>query len=84
MSKKINCKKIHDSKQTQNKRDEIWKNKIMPQIINRYGELPANAYGDFKRGFKEGFMKECKKNKDKLKSLKLRLYSKRKTRKSMK
>ena len=51
MSKKINCKKIHDSKQTQNKRDEIWKNKIMPQIINRYGELPANAYGDFKRGF---------------------------------
>jgi hypothetical protein len=84
MSKTINCKKIHYSKQIQNKRDEIWKNKIMPQIIKRYGGLPANAYSNFKTGFKEGFMKECKQKNNKLKSFKSRLYSKRKTRKYMK
>ena len=61
MAKTIYCKKIYDSKQIQNKRDEIWKTQIMPQIIKKYGGLPANAYGDFKMGFKQGFMKECKK-----------------------
>jgi hypothetical protein len=81
MAKTIYCKKIYDSKQIQNKRDEIWKTQIMPQIIKKYGGLPANAYGHFKMGFKQGFMKECKQNNNKLKSLKSRLSSKRKTRK---
>jgi len=56
---KSNCTVRYKSKETQAQLENVFKI-WSKQMIKRYGGLPANAWTDFKKGFKRGFMRSCK------------------------
>jgi hypothetical protein len=55
----MNCTARYKSKKTQAEVEKVFKI-WSKQIIQRYGGLPPNAWIDFKKGFKRGFMRSCK------------------------
>ena len=64
------CTARYKSKETQAEVANVFKI-WSKQVIKRYGGLPHNAWIDFKKGFKRGFMRSCKlRNKMKGKTMK--------------
>jgi hypothetical protein len=55
----MNCTQRYKSKATQAEVEKVFK-LWSKQVIQRYGGLPPNAWIDFKKGFKRGFMRSCK------------------------
>lgn len=68
-----NCTARYKSKETQAEIAKVFKT-WSKQVIQQYGGLPPNAWIDFKKGYKRGFMKSCKLNK--MKTIKSKSNSK--------
>ena len=67
---KSDCTARYKSKETQAEVEKVFKI-WSKQVIKRYGGLPPNAWLDFKKGFKRGFMRSCKlRNQKKSKTMK--------------
>ena len=56
----MDCLKKYKSGFTQDLKNKATR-KYLNMLIKEYGGLPANAASEFKRGFKKGFMTQCKK-----------------------
>jgi len=54
-----NCTARYKKKETKAHLEEMFK-MWSKGVILKYGGLPPNAWLDFKKGFKRGFIKSCK------------------------
>ena len=66
---KPNCSARYNSKETKTQLEELFKT-WSKQVIQKYGGLPPNAWLDFKKGFKRGFMRSCKLQNKTIKTIK--------------
>ena len=66
---KSNCSARYNSKETKTQLEELFKT-WSKQVIQKYGGLPPNAWLDFKKGFKRGFMRSCKLQNKMIKTIK--------------
>jgi hypothetical protein len=62
----MNCSDLYKSERVQDLQTKSIRSYV-DMLIKEYGGVPANTAAEYKKGFRKGFMEECKRKKTEIK-----------------